>query len=216
MKGRWIDKSATLPDELKGGTRFELKGGLAVPARPPLIIEPPRNKVGKVNKLRIVKINPYRKQKAIIRIDATMAGVRKAVGSRHVGVHLVCNIDDRFPIHVCCDNALAVGPIWSLKGGLPVRGSAILYTNFGPGPADFPTSVGNDWLEMIVWEPEGVTKAINDPVAFCRNHPDVVAVTNLDGEDLCQECANAWVKGEGAAAAEREAEDPLTYENRRG
>lgn len=41
----------------------------------------------------------------------------------------------------------------------------------------------------------------------CVNHPDQPSVTNLDSEDLCQECANAWVRGEGQAAAEREAEE---------
>lgn len=41
----------------------------------------------------------------------------------------------------------------------------------------------------------------------CVNHADQPSVTNLDSEDLCQECANAWVRGEGQAAAEREAEE---------
>lgn len=35
----------------------------------------------------------------------------------------------------------------------------------------------------------------------CVNHPDAVAVTNLDGDQLCQECADAWVRAEGQWAA---------------
>jgi len=31
----------------------------------------------------------------------------------------------------------------------------------------------------------------------CIHHPGARAITNLDGEDLCQDCANAWVRGEG-------------------
>jgi len=32
---------------------------------------------------------------------------------------------------------------------------------------------------------------------------------NLDGDDLCQECADDWVKGEGIAAADLERHDEL-------
>ena len=31
----------------------------------------------------------------------------------------------------------------------------------------------------------------------CVNHEDRVRVTNLDGDNLCQECADAWVRAEG-------------------
>ena len=34
-------------------------------------------------------------------------------------------------------------------------------------------------------------------MAGCVNHPDRPVRTNLDGDDLCQECADAWVRGEG-------------------
>lgn len=34
----------------------------------------------------------------------------------------------------------------------------------------------------------------------CVNHPGRVSVTYLDNEDLCQECADAWVRGEGHAS----------------
>jgi hypothetical protein len=37
----------------------------------------------------------------------------------------------------------------------------------------------------------------------CVNHPDRPVRTNLDGEDLCQDCADAWVRGEGLAALEQ-------------
>lgn len=38
----------------------------------------------------------------------------------------------------------------------------------------------------------------------CVNHPYRESDTNLDGDHLCQECADNWVRGEGDAAAERE------------
>ena len=31
----------------------------------------------------------------------------------------------------------------------------------------------------------------------CVNHDDRARVTNLDGDNLCQECADAWVRAEG-------------------
>src|SRR5688572_19842838 len=40
----------------------------------------------------------------------------------------------------------------------------------------------------------------------CANHPDRASRTNLDGDELCQECADAWVRGEGEHAAWLEAE----------
>jgi hypothetical protein len=41
----------------------------------------------------------------------------------------------------------------------------------------------------------------------CVNHLDRVSRTNLDGEELCQECADAWVRGEGDHAAWLEAQE---------
>jgi hypothetical protein len=32
----------------------------------------------------------------------------------------------------------------------------------------------------------------------CAHHPDRLAVTDLDGDHLCQDCANDWVRAEGA------------------
>jgi hypothetical protein len=34
----------------------------------------------------------------------------------------------------------------------------------------------------------------------CRYHPDRPIRETLDGDPLCQECCNAWVRGEGEAA----------------
>ena len=31
----------------------------------------------------------------------------------------------------------------------------------------------------------------------CVNHDDRARVTNLDGDNLCQECADAWCRAEG-------------------
>ncbi len=41
----------------------------------------------------------------------------------------------------------------------------------------------------------------------CVNHPDRPVRTNLDGEDLCQECADNWARGEGQAAADADQQD---------
>lgn len=38
----------------------------------------------------------------------------------------------------------------------------------------------------------------------CYHHPDRFSVTNLDGENLCEDCANDWVRGEGDAAREQD------------
>ena len=39
----------------------------------------------------------------------------------------------------------------------------------------------------------------------CVNHPDRPSRTNLDGDNLCQECADAWCRAEGQWAADEEA-----------
>lgn len=44
----------------------------------------------------------------------------------------------------------------------------------------------------------------------CINHPGRVSVTNLDSEDLCKECADLWVKGEGASQA-RDLDDEIPF-----
>lgn len=128
-----------------------------------ILIDPPKPlKVRGVNRIRIARINPYMKARAIIFIDANMRAVRKAVGSKHVGLQAIGSIGG-IPIHVCCDNSLSAGPIWRVKDSLPVRGSGIILANMGYGPADFPGD--SAWLEAnIEWEPEGVEKAINDPL----------------------------------------------------
>lgn len=38
----------------------------------------------------------------------------------------------------------------------------------------------------------------------CANHPRRPSRINLDGDELCQECADAWVRGEGLFALEDE------------
>ena len=37
----------------------------------------------------------------------------------------------------------------------------------------------------------------------CVNHPTRPVREHLDGDDLCQECCDIWVRGEGIAAQER-------------
>lgn len=41
----------------------------------------------------------------------------------------------------------------------------------------------------------------------CVNHPARASRTNLDGDDLCQECADIWVRGEGQAAFDADQEE---------
>lgn len=48
------------------------------------------------------------------------------------------------------------------------------------------------------------------PKPPCINHPGRVSVTNLDSEDLCKECADAWVRGEGASQA-RDLDDEIPF-----
>lgn len=43
--------------------------------------------------------------------------------------------------------------------------------------------------------------------ATCVNHFGRASRVNLDGDELCQECADAWVRAEGAHAAWMEAEE---------
>lgn len=43
----------------------------------------------------------------------------------------------------------------------------------------------------------------------CINHPGRISVTNLDGDDLCKECADNWVKGEGQSARDLDDEIPF-------
>lgn len=38
----------------------------------------------------------------------------------------------------------------------------------------------------------------------CQSHAHLPAVVNLDGEDMCQECADNWVRAEGQWQAEQE------------
>jgi hypothetical protein len=45
------------------------------------------------------------------------------------------------------------------------------------------------------------------PAPACVNHPGRTSLTNLDGDELCLECANAWARGEGEHAAYLEAQD---------
>lgn len=40
----------------------------------------------------------------------------------------------------------------------------------------------------------------------CDKHPGRPSRINLDGDNLCQQCADQWVIGEGHAAREREQE----------
>ncbi len=43
----------------------------------------------------------------------------------------------------------------------------------------------------------------------CKNHPGRISITNLDGEDLCKECADAWSRSEGNAARDLDDEIPF-------
>jgi hypothetical protein len=55
-------------------------------------------------------------------------------------------------------------------------------------------------------EPDDFDGDEEAPAPMCVNHPDRASRVNLDSEELCQECADAWVRGEGMAALEREAD----------
>ena len=56
----------------------------------------------------------------------------------------------------------------------------------------------NEILEGVPVPPEDdkIGLSSSPVIPTCINHPNLAAVTNLDNENLCQECANAWTKGE--------------------
>jgi hypothetical protein len=60
----------------------------------------------------------------------------------------------------------------------------------------------------------GVRCRICNPKPLC--HCGKESVTNLDGDELCYDHANEWVRNEGIASLERDRDYPLTYENYRG
>lgn len=149
---------------LIGGAATALAGGYREPrpqpAHSPLAPATTKRPRG-TDVIRIAKIDPEKGIVAIIPIKADMRSVRRAVGSKHVGEQLVSSIDG-LQVFVCCNNRLAEGKIWRVRGSLPVRGRAILYGQAGFGPTDFPGD--KVWLErMIDLDPEGATRAINDP-----------------------------------------------------
>jgi len=55
----------------------------------------------------------------------------------------------------------------------------------------------NDWKFHLDYTLAAIAKATGQNKS-CKNHPDKPVRENLDGDDLCQECCNAWVKAEGA------------------
>lgn len=65
---------------------------------------------------------------------------------------------------------------------------------------------GRDAMEQVELGKRIATAAILAALPVCANHSDRASRTNLDGEQLCQECADAWVRGEGENAAWLEAE----------
>lgn len=152
-----------------------MRGLLPARSAPP----PPR----KVNVMRVARVDPLTRTAVIIPIQTNMRTIRRVVGAEHVGVQLVTTLEN-VQIHVCCCNSVAEGPIWRVRGSLPIRGRGILYANIGAGPADFPST--NDWLKrMIEFEPEGVTRAINDP-------RQGIGAWSATEKDACRErCAQA-------------------------
>ena len=73
--------------------------------------------------------------------------------------------------------------------------------------------VAGDEYDVTIPKPREVARLVSKgahvedygkPVCSRCHSPEVV--TNLDGDDLCQDHATAWVKAEGQAAAEDEAQ----------
>lgn len=58
-------------------------------------------------------------------------------------------------------------------------------------------------LGWLPFEPGAAVTAVAPP---CAHHLDRDAVTNLDGDHLCKECADDWVRAEGAASMAADAE----------
>lgn len=93
------------------------------------------------------------------------------------------------------------------------RGDVVFHpSRKGPGHLTIATLEGvmraeiGDWIirgvkgELYPCKPD-IFATTYEPVAAhqheCAHHPGVAAVTNLDGDDLCHDCADAWVRAEG-------------------
>ena len=160
--------------------KIDLDGDVAAIVPPPAISAAPRPPLSPApagkrsnrgsDKIKVAKIDVFCRRKAIIQIKADMKEVRKVVGARRVGMQHLTTLENGIQIHVVCAQVLEVGPIWRLKDGLPVRGNALLVGNAGAGASDFPADA--EWLEEFIifpevgqLAPEGIERAINDPVA---------------------------------------------------
>lgn len=51
-------------------------------------------------------------------------------------------------------------------------------------------------------------RQVRASAARCVNHPDLPSRVNLDGDNLCQECADAWVRAEGQWQAVQDRKAP--------
>lgn len=77
-------------------------------------------------------------------------------------------------------------------------------------PAPHPEAIADSAEEEPIFREDVGEEVAPGPLGYCVNHPKHRAVTELDGEHLCQDCADAWLKGEGIAAMEA---DSLTADD---
>lgn len=77
--------------------------------------------------------------------------------------------------------------------------------------AEAQDRTGREWVRDSLWAAilrragENVRRLKRKPM--CAHHPDRPSRINLDGDELCQQCADAWARGEGEHAAWLEAQE---------
>jgi len=97
-------------------------------------------------------------------------------------------------------------PAWLMDA--VARGVVVFHpSRLGPGHLSIRTLEGEmraevgDWIiqgikgELYPCKPD-IFSATYEPIG-CANHPDRPVREILDGDALCQECADAWVRAEG-------------------
>lgn len=174
--------------------------------------------------IRVIKIDPVKKTYVPMILEGGASFVRpiqRAIRAKQLGWKELCKIEDQrlmgvrakadgpgtetfdagpTPLIVAADAEAEKGtPGFRLRGGKPTAGVSILFgQGIGGGMADCP--VNTAWLDrLLVWlTPE---EAEEDD-ATCKNHPDRRVRETLDGDALCQECCDAWVRAEGQHAAD--------------
>lgn len=174
--------------------------------------------------VRAIKIDPFRKHFTPIVIPGAnlQRAIQRMLKAKQLGWFELCRIEavrlmgtrqrengrgtetfdaGPMPLIVAGDALAEEGtPGFRFRGiGKSTAGYGLLFGQ-GPGGGMVNCPVDAEWLERhLVWLTPEEAEA-DEPV--CKNHPDRPVRETLDGDPLCQECCDAWVRSEGQAAAE--------------